>query len=109
MGRGLVFIKDRYFEWSTIVDAPVTYSMTKEKLNDYIKEEYGNSGLRSLNESIDMCNKYGTSFKGGGDVYDVIKSNRAGLNESELSYDELYNVYYDEESYKKYYTKLKDA
>ena len=102
MGRGLVVIKGKYFEWSTVVDAPVSYAMTLEELTTYTKEEYGNQGIGELDSRIERCNKYGTSFIGG-NSREVLSCNRAGLEEGELTAEQIYDVYQNEDSYNSYF------
>lgn len=103
MGRGLIVIKDKYFEWSTIVDAPVSYAMTLEELTAYIKEEYGNRGIEELDRRIERCNIYGTSFIGWGNVEEILSCNRAGLNERKLTAEKIYKVYQNSVSYDSYF------
>jgi len=93
MPRMLVKIKDKYFEWSTVVDAPVTFGMTKEELSDYIKEEYGRQGMRDLEKRLERVDENGTSVIPPCTLSDIIKSNRAGPDESELTEEEIYIAY----------------
>jgi RNase P/RNase MRP subunit POP5 len=92
MGRYIIKIRDQYLEWSTIVDAPVTYGMTLQELREYIKEEYGNEGLEELPQRLERVEKTGTSAHGG-DLEGTLLCNRAGLDETELTEDEIYDVY----------------
>lgn len=91
MGKAIVKIKDLYFEWS--VDAPVTYGMTKQELFDFIKEEYGNEGLKELPARLERVEKTGTSFYYGNTIEELVSNNRAGANEECLSLDDLYKQY----------------
>jgi len=91
MGRCLIKIKDKYFEWSTIVDAPITIGMSKSELEKHIKEEYGNEGLKGLPERLERVSKTGTSsLIPGENLESLISENRAGENESHISADEIY-------------------
>jgi len=92
MGRGIIKIKDRYFEWSTVVDAPVMPGMTEDDLRAYIKDEYGNKGLESLGARIERCDERGTSFHGE-TLESVLDLNRAGEGETELTADKIYEEY----------------
>lgn len=92
MGRGIVKIKDHYLEWSTIVDAPVTFGMSLAELEEHIRYEYGRSGLRDLPERLARVEQYGTSFIGTS-VEDVLRGNRAGPDEQALTADEIYQAY----------------
>ena len=93
MGKFIIKIKDRYFEWSTIVDAPVTYGMTLDELKEYIKEEYGNEGLSGLPQRLERVEKYGTSSHYHESVKQLCSSNRAGENEKHISLKQIYKQY----------------
>ena len=93
MSRCIIKINDKYFEWSTIVDAPVTYGMDKSELKTYIKNEYGNEGLRKLPQRLKRVEKRGASWVDGHDLDYTIAFNRAGENESELTKQEIYEKY----------------
>jgi hypothetical protein len=97
MGSCLIKIKDLYFEWSTVVDAPITNGMKLRELVDYIEDEYGKQGLREFPERFARVIRYGHSMvqrypsplllKG------FIEGNRAGENETELTADQIYEKY----------------
>lgn len=93
MSRLLIQIKDRFYEWSTIVDAPVTYGMTEPELRYYIKKEYGNTGLKELPKRLEQCRESGTSSQIRQTLDDVLLLNRAGPNERCLTADEIYAEY----------------
>lgn len=93
MSHGIFKIRDRYFEWSTVVDAPVTYGMTLEELEAYIKDEYGRTGLKELPARMDRVEKYGTSYYPPKTVDELLVLNRAGDNEEGLTADEIYVKY----------------
>ena len=92
MPKGIIKIKDKYFEWSTISDAPTTYSMSLEELHEYIKEEYGNVGLKDLPERLERVEKWGSSFITE-NLNDTIRFNRAGDNEDNISKNKIYEKY----------------
>lgn len=46
------FNKDYYMEWSTIVDAPVTYGMSLDEFKEYYKEQYGIKGMEGLEDRM---------------------------------------------------------
>jgi hypothetical protein len=93
MGRMIIKIKDMYLEWSTIFDGPATYGMTLDELEEYIKEEYGNEGLRKLPERLRRVEKFGTSRWPRASVEEVVDSNKAGEGEASLTLDEIYRDY----------------
>jgi hypothetical protein len=96
----LVHYKGRplYFEWSTIVDAPVTYGMSLEEFKQHYRERYGSEGMRVLGDRLDRVHVNGTSSlaRGYHTVDALIEGNRAGPNESELSKEELIKFLADE-------------
>jgi hypothetical protein len=95
MGRGIIKLGNHYLEWSTIVDAPITYGMTLDELRDYVKSECGEEGLRHLPERLERADRTGTSFVGL-TVGEVVRFNRAGDNEECLSFKKLYEKYVTE-------------
>jgi hypothetical protein len=44
----IIKLEDKYVVWSTIVDAPISRGMSKEKLSQYIEFHYGEGGLTDL-------------------------------------------------------------
>ena len=97
MGRFLMRLKGRegvyILEWSTIVDAPVTFGMPLAEFEAYYKEQYGANGLRELPERLARLEKYGTSLVDGRTPQDAISGNRAGPNEKRLTLREIYKAY----------------
>lgn len=87
--RLLCKLEGRYFEWSTIVDAPVTYPMTLEELRAYIKEEFGLQGLDLLEKRLERIEANGTSSLLGTTLEDALLGNRAGKGETRLSLDQF--------------------
>ena len=93
MGKLIIKIKDRYFEWSTVSDSPTTYGMTLDKLREYIKEEYGNVGLEQLPARLERVEKYGTSSYDYESATKLCAHNRAGENEKHISLEQIYKRY----------------
>jgi len=86
--------KDYYMEWSTIVDAPVTYGLSKEEFEEYYGEEYGNDGMLKLPVRMERVERKGTSGRPPfDDLNELIDFNRAGEAESCLSVPELIDKY----------------
>lgn len=92
MGRTLIKLthdkKDYYLEWSSIVDAPITWGMSLEELKKYIKDKYGNEGLRELSyrlERLDLENNHR--------IEGIISYNRSGKNETKMTIKEIINKY----------------
>lgn len=97
MGRPLIRVEtehgERFLQWSTIVDAPVSYGMTEDQLREYIKEEYGNEGLRDLAGRIARCREKGTSSFVHESLGEMLWLNRAGPDETEATLEEIIAQY----------------
>lgn len=77
--------KEYYFEWSTIVDAPITQMMSKKDFIEYYKERFGSSGMNELPERMERVERKGNSSCDERDTYrDFIDYNRAGENETRI-------------------------
>lgn len=86
----------QYFEYSTIVDAPVTPGMTLDVFKEYYKEMNGRSSLPELDRRLERVEAKGTSSYMDESVEDVVLCNRSGDNEETLTYDELVEKYFSE-------------
>jgi hypothetical protein len=93
MPRYIIKLADKYLEWSTIVDAPVTNGMSLEEFKEYYKSEYGVQGLNGLEERLKRVEEKGTSSIYEGSVDEVISGNRAGDNEKKLTKEEIIEKY----------------
>ena len=93
MPRFLIQIEDKFFEWSTVVDAPVSYGMDMEELESYTKERYGEEGLKDLPQRLERVKKTGCSSHYPQSVDELIKGNRAGDNEKTLTKKQIYKKY----------------
>lgn len=82
-----------YLEWSTVVDAPVTYGMTLEEFKEYYKDEYGRQGMGDLDKRLERVEAKGTSSLMHDSAEDVMDWNRAGKDGSSLSRQQLIDVY----------------
>ena len=89
MGRYIVQLDSYYLEWSTIVDAPVTWGMSFSAFQDYYLREYGESGFEELDSRMKRVVKKGHSAFGDFDI----DFNRAGTDEACLSRDEIIEWY----------------
>jgi len=83
---------DYFLEWSTIVDAPVTYGMSEIEFREYYREYYGTSSDAILNGRLDRVNLTGISAVGG-TLNEVTRNNRAGENETNISLQEILENY----------------
>lgn len=90
-----------YLEWSTVVDAPVTYGLPLEEFTAYYQERYGSGdmepflydGLSEFGRRLDRVNAQGTSCMLGQSFEELTRFNRAGDNETQLSYEEIVDKY----------------
>lgn len=84
--------RDYYFEWSEVVDAPVTKGMSLEQFKKYYQAEYGKKGIEKLAERLARVEEKGCShiFE---NLDEFIKFNRAGDNEKCLTKAELIKKY----------------
>ena len=88
---------EAYMEWSTIVDAPVTYLMSLEEFKQYYRDEYGRDGMIKLHRRMERVETNGISAHDGVREYDSLwKYNRAGDDEAQLTKDEVWQKYYVE-------------
>lgn len=94
MSSFIIKIKDQYLEWSTIVDAPVTFGMELKHFKRYYQKSNGTNGMSHFQERIDRADKTGSSgYPPYNTLWSIIVGNRAGPNESELTEDEIYQAY----------------
>lgn len=84
MPRIIIKLENKYLEWSTVVDAPVTYGMSLKEFKEYYKEEYGSNGMEDLPRRLQRVNKTGSSSMTES-LGNLIAVNRAGENERRLT------------------------
>ena len=86
--------QDYYLEWSSVVDAPVTYGMTLDEFKSYYRAEYGNQGMERLEERMKRVEETGTSDRlSRKPVKEWVKFNRAGDKETQITYDKIVDKY----------------
>jgi len=89
MPRYICKLDDMYFDWSTVVDAPITDGMSLEEYKEYYKEEYGKLSFdNEFFERIKRVEEKGTSAFDES-IDSIISYNRAGPNESCLSKNDI--------------------
>lgn len=84
---------DYYFEWSTVVDAPVTFGQSLEDFKEYYRNEYGQSSVRDFEDRMKRVEAKGTSSQIYDNVDELISGNRAGDDETELTKEEILEQY----------------
>ncbi len=85
----IIKLEDKYVVWSTIVDAPISRGMSKEKLSQYIEFHYGEGGLTDLPERLKRVEEKGVSSMLHANVDELIEYNRAGPNETCLTKEQI--------------------
>ena len=85
MGRCIAKIGGKYLEWSTVVDAPVTHTMTLAELKAYYLDEYGRRAADDLPNRLERVEATSTSSLVTPELEDLIAGNRAGEHETELT------------------------
>jgi len=93
MGKYIIRIKDRYFEWSTISDSPATYGMLLDEFTEYYRDKYGREGMIDLVKRMERVEEYGSSAIMGMSTADIVAFNRAGENEECLTANEIYDKF----------------
>ena len=91
MGEIICHHEGRYNIYSTISDSfYFEASISLEELTKWVKEEYGNSGLRELDHRLERAHRNGHSGRSmlEGTLEDFVGCNRAGEDEENLSYEE---------------------
>jgi len=82
-----------YLIWSSIVDAPTTYGMTLEELEDFCRREWGEAAKILLPTLLSRTDACGTSILWHRNVDDTILCNRAGPNETSITMQQIYRAY----------------
>jgi len=85
--------KDYYLDWSSIVDAPVTFGMDLDEFKEYYAEEYGATGMKDFEDRMSRVECKGSSSFIYNSVEAVIECNRAGVKEECLSKEEIIRKY----------------
>lgn len=87
MGRPIVHYQGWFFEWSSVCDAPVTQAMRREEF----EREYEPMSVYAepLASRMERAIKNGTSYHRAESAEDLISGNRAGPDETELSFQDV--------------------
>lgn len=100
MGNFLVRLGAKIVRWSTVVDAPTHIFDDEDDVRAWIKEEYGVFGLRELPACLERLRAKGTSSLIYESAEDAVSGNRAGKDETELTFEQLVAYYgVDREDY----------
>lgn len=86
--------EDTYVEWSTIVDAPVTYTMTREQMLSYLDRKDGERSYDENRQRLNRTDLTGTSFHDATSLKNLISGNRAGEKETRITLEEIIERYH---------------
>jgi hypothetical protein len=79
-----------YNIFSTIVDAPFFEpALTLKELEDWMRKEYGEEGIRTLPERLERVHRKGTSSRMDDSLEECVSYNRAGEKEACVPFDEF--------------------
>lgn len=90
MGQFIVKLEGKYFEWSTIVDAPVSSPMTLEELKAHTLAEFGRVGYDELDARLERVEQNGFSLRDRSyDLEALLCCNRCGPKETPFTEAQL--------------------
>jgi hypothetical protein len=78
-----------YFNYSTVVNAPTTWAMTREEYETYYRRKFGPDGMRGLPDRLARADESGSSATKGVDFERMIAGNLAGPDKEKLNRDEM--------------------
>lgn len=81
-----------FFEWSTVVDAPVSAAMSRDEFEQNYLHRFGYEGMRTLPERLARAVANGTSARHSTSLEDMVAGNRAGDNDEAISLGEIMDV-----------------
>lgn len=93
MGRYIIKYRGLYAEWSTVVDAPVSYFMPLDSFEEYYRWMYGEDGMIRLPDRMVRVRQKGTSAIHEESAYSTMLCNRAGPEETDLLPDEIFAAF----------------
>lgn len=93
MSRIIVKLRDFYFTYSSIADAPIEYGKNLDAFKADYRFQYGEEGMRQLEARLARVEKYGSSSIDRESAEDVLSGNRAGPDEDELTIEEIYKAF----------------
>lgn len=90
----------RFVEWSTVVDAPITYSMSQDELTAWHLEEFGRREHdANFQDRLQRTIEFGTSLRTPESAEDAAIANRAGEGEAEISLQEIAAQYHPDSAH----------
>lgn len=90
MPRFIIHHDGLFFEWSEVVDAPVSRAMGREEFVDWYTERNGaDAAGDALDARLARAVEYGTSAERPESAEEMTRFNRAGPGERCLTFDEI--------------------
>lgn len=86
MAHAVIRAEGTYFLWSTVVDAPITEAMSRDKMREHLLWRYGHSEEAAIDQGLARADETGTSSLYGLNIEEIKKYNRAGPKEGRLSW-----------------------
>lgn len=93
MPRFIIHHDGYFLEWSTVVDAPVSYGMRREEFEEYYLAEHGRSGMLELAARLERAERNGTSAIPFTSVESLTSLNRAGPRTECIPFSEIFRIY----------------
>lgn len=89
---------DLYIEYSTIVDAPTTIAVPRDEMREHLIERdgHGGNGGLAIDERLDRAKRKGSSSHLDESLRDAIICNRAGRDETEMTFDQFVRFFFTE-------------
>lgn len=87
MPRYICYYDGKFFEWSTVVDAPLTEAMCATEFREYYAFQYGQQSLDGLEQRMKRAIETGSSARYC--LEEIFADNRAGPNETELDFAQV--------------------
>lgn len=88
----------KYLEWSTVVDAPVTFGVELEHFKRWYLETHGTNSARELAERLERVERFGTSSIPETSTASLTKYNRAGPREQCATLEQLWEMFCSSDS-----------
>ena len=87
MPRYICHYGGKFFEWSTVIDAPLTEEMSAAEFRKYYAFQYGQRSLNDIEQRMKRAVETGSSA--GIYLEEILAENRAGPNETELDFEQV--------------------
>lgn len=88
MGHLIAKFGDRYMDWTTVADGPLTPLLTLPELKRYIVERYGYKALAELPDRLARIEQFGTSSQMGTTKEDLLSHNECGPGRKRVKTEE---------------------